>query len=440
MIDIVKLSHKDVDEHNGKVKKLIYSYPEYCFLYLLPELIDFCKVIRVKQINNTFIGFLSRDSYFTYILYKSLYPDAIPGKDINYIFSSRKALRNNSTTYLKYIKYYSNKKQSLLLVDMMGSGNSMNNYFLKNDLNIELLFFMKNWIGLDNPQKNNIFEFINHNLYIFNFIRNTRKYGNVFDNVNLEFFNRAPHKKVLDVEFVENNENSIPVPIFGENGESKDNLHDLNTYNFVNLYNEILENLVIHPNIRYRTYSPYLNFNFSIIYPIKQYTGLLCLDIDNTCYNIDDYKWVRKMIKLAFQYNIKVTFITSRQLPYKYGNNIKKQTINTISELLNILEIDYKIQPIEIWYNPFAMISHLINKDDMNFSSEYFKSPYDIKAKQILYLLKENNIPIDKCLFFDDNTKNIDACKKYNINSINNAKTGISENDLQYFIDFFKLQ
>ena len=101
MIDIVKFTDTEVDEYNNKVKKLIYSYPQYCFLYLLPELIDFCKVIRVKQVNNTFIGFLSRDSYFIYLLYKIMYPDAIPGKDINYIFSSRKALQNNSDTYLK---------------------------------------------------------------------------------------------------------------------------------------------------------------------------------------------------------------------------------------------------------------------------------------------------------------------------------------------------
>ena len=125
--------------------KNIKIYEKNCYLAAIyPAIIYFLETIY-KESKDTYIGFLSRDAYFLYLLYKQIANDSIENKDYSYIFSSRKCFTNKyNSVYKDYILSLLTIKKKLLLIDVYGSGKTythfIEKYKLKNE-NIRLLFF-----------------------------------------------------------------------------------------------------------------------------------------------------------------------------------------------------------------------------------------------------------------------------------------------------------
>ena len=74
------------------------------FYELYPYIVEFMKFVK-SMTDSFFIGFLSRDAYFCYILFKKMYPDLTENLDYGYVFSSRQCFENTeNNNYIEYIK------------------------------------------------------------------------------------------------------------------------------------------------------------------------------------------------------------------------------------------------------------------------------------------------------------------------------------------------
>jgi len=407
----------------------LYNLEMYIF-YIYPELIQFCKYIYKFQ-KNSFIGFLSRDAYFVFIIYKNMYPELKENIDYGYIYSSRICL-NHSKTYSNYINSFINIKSNILFVDIYGSGLSFYNFIKKTNLKMDLLFFLhdKNRkitnynpneiIKIKNFLNLRVKSFINIDSYLFK--KTDKYYGH-----HIEHIFRSYHKKVINIKKIDNKF----IPIFQDiEKDLFDRYSDIFSKSLVNIYNEIIENMSFNKNIRYLTYSPYIiNKNLNI--ENKSYNGLLALDIDGTIYNITNYVYIICIVHMCYKNNIKIILVTSRQRPYKYGSKLNQKKC-LIKKVLDKIDFDYSKSMIDIWYNPFAFI--YLNNKHIN---KFIKDSSLIKFKQINKCLLDYKINVKKCLYFDDLKKNIDVCKNNGLKNSYLVSNGIDKKCYDIFKKVF---
>ena len=91
-------------------------YTKKCFLFFnYCNLIFFLQNVYLEN-KNKYVMFLSRDSYFIFLLYKEMYPDLIESKDYSYIYSSRDCFsERKNDNYKKYIESFTKKIYFLLI-------------------------------------------------------------------------------------------------------------------------------------------------------------------------------------------------------------------------------------------------------------------------------------------------------------------------------------
>ena len=116
------------------------------------------------------------------------------------------------------------------------------------------------------------------------------------------------------------------------------------------LYDEIIRNMS-YENLRYFTLG-LKNFT-NINSPKKEINGMVVFDIDNTITNVEDYKYVKQIVKICNNCNIKIILVTARQQPYKHGE-LYNMKISTINDILDTISFDYNSHIIDVWYNPFC--------------------------------------------------------------------------------------
>lgn len=404
----------------------IYNRISY-FYSIYSVIIYFLKSIRELNVEN-YIGFLSRDAYFLYLLYQSMFPEMKEDIDYSYIYSSRNCYTNEySDDYFNYLSTYTNKKK-LILVDIYGSGITflkfINKYKIKN---IKLLFF-----NLRKDRFNiNINESILEGFYI-------TKLGiyNKNDNFNqysLETIFRAPHKKVNRMKKI----NDIFIPIHLEkDSDLGDIINDRYTQEIIKIYEKTIKYMPYHKNIRYFTLE-HLGYLLKNNKPSEinieniNYKGLLVLDIDDVLTNVKDYQYIRNVIKKTYKNIIKVILLTSRQNPYSYGPKSINQNINPITDILNSINFEYEKYIIDIWYNPFTFINQEANFNIKKLN--YSENKYVV----INLVTKQYKINKNKVIFFDDSIENIKLCTKLNIKTnIVKKGEGFNLENMLYFDKF----
>ena len=378
-------------------------YQKECFLfYNYYNFISFLEKVYEEN-KKRFIMFLSRDSFFLYLLYKSMFPKLKENEDYSYIYSSRSCFsERENDNYKRYIESF--KKEDILMVDVFGSGTTFLNFKNYFEIeNIELLFFAHDKTRityLEHYNKKDVKNFFYED-----------KNGVIY-----ECLFRAPHSKVIGFT------NNLK-PIFSHTNlnDHLDIVNDKHKIILLNLYNEILKKMPYHKNIRYLTLGTkdFINLNTSN----ELYNGMVVFDIDNTITNVEDYKYVREIVEKCAEFNIKIIFVTARQIPYKYGE-LNKQKISKISNLIKNINFDTESNILDIWYNPYCYLLH--------------------NVKQVKYLtIKKNmeifNIKRENLLFFDDCYENVKYCGDKNIQSrLVIVGKGIDEGCLELFNLIFK--
>lgn len=347
-----------------------------------PKFILFCEYIKKLNNKNTFIGFLSRDTYFVYLLYKTMYASLEEGNDYAYIYSSRICFLSENNEYFKYINYYREKRNQLLLVDMHGSGQTFTHFIHKFKIkDIKLLFFTRR-TGYKKPPDLN---FISTYMPTSKLLRGL---------VDIERLLRAPHHKVQQVKY-DQVTNSFKLNYLIDDKDKFDKLCNLNTQLLMKSYSRILNYMPYTKYIRYLTYSSFLegiNINFENI----KYNGILFLDIDNTITNLSDYTYIREIINYCSSHNIKIVLVSARAMPFSCGLKFN-QKINSISTILDNIRFDYRQDYITVWYN----------------TKSYLKSNIPIeKGRQIKKTIKDYQISIKNCIFIDDKDLNVNMVKK----------------------------
>ena len=389
-------------------------YTKKCFLFFnYCNLIFFLQNVYLKN-KNKYVMFLSRDSYFIFLLYKQMYPDLVENKDYAYIYSSRKCFyHTENNNYKKYIESLSKKNK--LFVDINGSGTSflrfINFYKIKN---IELLFLFHN------NKRQSYLKSENKNL-VSGFCGPL----NIHSHMIYESILRAPHSKVIGIT------NNLK-PIFTNNDSDKnDIINDKNKELLINLYNEILVNMPYNKNIRYLTLGikDFININ-----QLNQiYDGMVAFDIDNTLTNVKDYKYIKEIVNKCNNSNIKIIFITARQVPYTYGKK-HNQKFSNIMNIIKKINFDYESNILDVWYNPFTFINNCEIKN--RFISQNVQ---EVKYLTIEKNIKMFNIKKKKLLFFDDCLQNVKHCRNYGIKSrLVKVGEGIDKGCLELFNLIFK--
>ena len=283
------------------MKKLYYT--KKCLFYnLYPLFIIFLKHIREKNRDN-YIGFLSRDSYFLYLLYKQMYPNLVVNKDFSYIYSSRQCFTNfENNNYYEYILYFKNKNNdnNLLLIDVYGTGNSFLEFINYYDIkNINLLF-----INHNSKSPFYLKHLKNKHLvtgYCNLSFKNNKTWKYINNGIYLEAILRAPHKKIIGV--LKNNHNSYKPIFLDKDSDYNDNVNDIDKHLLIKLYNNTLHYIKYNKNIRYfaldilENTTLYTGSKFNINNDNKTYEFLLALDIDDTITNLKNYKYIKKVIK-----------------------------------------------------------------------------------------------------------------------------------------------
>ena len=394
--------------HKGQLYEVIMQ-----FFLRYPEFVEFCK--HIKKLNNkdTFIGFLSRDCYFTYQLYKHMYPELVEDIDYAYIYSSRICYSHkNKNKYYDYIKYYIDKRPKLLLIDMHGSGHSYSSFINKFNINTVYLLFLKRH-NSQSCNKTYVSGFTNNHLSTTGHIPGLTKY---------EAPCRAPHPKISSVILnTHTKQFDLEEARNGYDRHAKfDKLIDANVNYLLTAYSRVFSYMSYHENIRYLTNAEYIQ-SININNENIKYKGILFLDIDDTITNIPTYEYIRTIVSYCDNNTIKMVLVTARQTPFSHGQKYN-QTVNTIIEVLDNINYNYTKNQLIVWYNPYTWIKH-------NSSS--------IKVKQIMKTCKDYNIPVTRALFIDDTAINTHAVAKKGMSTINIGKKGISKLIYDKVIDHF---
>lgn len=110
----------------------------YCNKYI-PIL--FIKIFSLKylfDLQNTKMVFMSRDGYFLLHIYRAIFPNY----SYDYLYISRNAMKQNSQTYINYVK---TMVENNVVIDLLGSGKSFYNFTQKHNIchKSYVLFFHK---------------------------------------------------------------------------------------------------------------------------------------------------------------------------------------------------------------------------------------------------------------------------------------------------------
>ena len=408
-LNINSLINQELFHFHRKHPKIVNSlYSLIMGLFMqYPSVISFCEHIRGLNNKNTFLGFLSRDAYFFYLLYKNMYPELTEGIDYAYIYSSRLCYAHNERKlYYDYINYYRQKREKLLLIDIHGSGNTFTKFIHKFSIrDIDLLFFCKFNSNLSD------------NRYVSGYFNKNKFTIKVLDEIEKRY--RAPHRKITKVILNKNNNTFYPYYLIYDK-DGFDRNADKDSILLAKIYARIINYMPYTKHIRYLTYNEYI-VNKNINYENISYNGILFLDIDDTIAHIPDYTFSKKLISYCDCNNIKVVLVTARQMPFSYGPKFN-QTINTIETVLDNISYDYKNNYLIVWYNPYTFIN---TKPELN------------KAMQIKKTLNDYKIPTNKCVFIDDNNFNVDTVKKEINVKTWLAKNGITQDIHDEVIEFF---
>lgn len=222
------------------VKKLITYIPNdldtqtkrflyFQYKYNMPLIIMFAQYLKALNYQYCFV---SRDCYFLYKLYNKLYPS----NSSIYFYSSRTAFKKGSPTFVEYTKYYT--KRGYVWVDLGG-------------INKTYYEFMKKHIGFIPPK-------IMLSIYwVVHKYQENITYLYINNNPNIEFFNRAPTPKIIDVA-------KYHIPIYAK--DEKDDRLDFYNNLCTKSYEIILNHLTITElnSIKYnKLYMKYLLENIS---------------------------------------------------------------------------------------------------------------------------------------------------------------------------------
>ena len=93
----------------------------------------FLKILILKflyPLENTRLIFMSRDCYFLFIIYKTLFPKY----ECDYLYISRVSMKNADDEYIDYVK---NKVNNSVVIDLLGSGKSFYKFTQKYNIHFK---------------------------------------------------------------------------------------------------------------------------------------------------------------------------------------------------------------------------------------------------------------------------------------------------------------
>lgn len=350
--------------------KEIYKEKMYISL-MYPLFIDFCKSIHKFNKNKIFVLFTTEDSDFLCNLYENMFQKSKRHVDFDYLHY------DNYSDYIEKFETIYKYRQKIILVNL-----EYDDRFKSDLLSKKLNMF--NFVG--NKINQNIYNFIDNKHFINHLkksVFNNLKLSDIFINMNYEM------KKEIKI------------------------IHDL-----------FIKNTIYHENITYiNSYVENIDRKFKVSETDCKYKGLVALDIDDTITNLKSNKSIKTLCKLCTNNNIKIIFVTARQIPFLCGSKLS-QTLSTITDILNDISFDYNKNKLDIWYNPSTFL---------------LKNVPETKYQNILSCLNKNNLDRNKAILFDDNVNTIDFCNNKKIKSVLvKQNKGIDENCLNIFINFFK--
>ena len=223
-----------------------------------------------------------------------------------------------------------------------------------------------------------------------------------------------------------NKVNDSFMPVYVDNDlDPIDKINDIDSEILIVFYDEILKYMPYHKNIRYFTNAvidhKIINKKITINTENIKYKGLLVLDIDDVITNINNYEYIKDIIKKSNENNIKIILLTARQCPFSYGHK-NNQIVDPIKNILNNIDFDYNKYVIDIWYNPNTFINGNVPIQKMN----------SIKFISEIYNIKKNNI-----IFFDDTLDNLNESSSLGIKTnLVYKNEGINLKNLEFFLTF----
>lgn len=228
------------------------------------------------KINSSNILFSSRDCYYLFKLYRSLFSRIEDSDFASYFFTSRYSRTRCSTDYIDYVKSITGT--NTLVVDLCGTGRSLSVMYDKVNISPSTFLLHKlDYNAIDT----------------YNKLYNTKQSGNIFsiaeniplDNTLLELLNYVDHGMVLDIKAIR--EFGIFNPIFESPNYPYQVLNFIKNnkiiiQNFIDLLNKCDLNLLISesfnsieeiPSLIVSLYER-LNSNSSILNDIRHYHNI----------------------------------------------------------------------------------------------------------------------------------------------------------------------
>lgn len=177
-------------------------------LILMVQMIDEIQ----RQHGFEYLGFCGRDTYYLWLLYEKYKRDhKRKSPDCDYLYYSRKLVRNSKADTAKYFRSKINDRKALM-IDLQGSGGHLR--MLKDDADLKYSTLMCYKVNTSKCPTNTWFSFANHaqasqetepDFYLMPTITDT-----------CEFFNRATHNTPFKLTALQIADEIIPHVIFSE--------------------------------------------------------------------------------------------------------------------------------------------------------------------------------------------------------------------------------
>lgn len=378
-----KLLHKEIQKNIRRrqdIKYDIYS--------TIANIVQFCYAI-VKHYPNHVYCFVARDCYYIKQIFNRLFPDM----ESIYVIHSRKLCQIENSEYIKYISNIIEHNNNTVWIDGNGSGNSHYKFFSKSFEKIPPKYYLS-LNNISNKESKFLFN-------VWGYYTTERGKCGFYDRIL-----RSPEKSTVSL-------------INGIWGYQERDAFEKEFDSYINtIFQSVVDNIWLSDKVRYRC------LNTKIIQEDNyKYEGILAIDIDGTLNVINDLTTpaLNSLVSFCNDHAIKITLITSRQIPYMFGseNNQNTEYIQDILERTSLVEYSYNI---DLFYNPYAFRMSSIENAG-------------VKISQLRMLMEENNLLPDNCILIDDLEKNITCAKKSGFTHSLHVKKGITQECLIEIMD-----